>query len=691
MPQTITQPDGTVIHCFASGDEFHNWLHDSAGYTIIQNAKTGYYVYAVQSGEEVAASEYVVGRVNPVVMGLSPEVNISAQAWIAKRDAFFADVPVNMQKAKTRSAGSYTNLVFFIRFAGDTGFIALSPKNLTEMYNDSSSWDANSMYNFYRRSSYGKVYINSYFFPSLDTANNVVFTYQDTFPRSYYRPYDSVSNPNGYTNNRTSRERALLGRVIEYFKDSVPTTINLDNNGNGYIDNVSFFISGRPDGWNSLLWPHRSYYSDATKTINGKKIRDYNLLLEYRSNSGSTRMGSGVISHEMMHSLGAPDLYHYSNQTTTPTPVGIWDLMESTIDARPQGLSAYMKYQYGGWIDSIPEITQSGTYTLYPANGDSPEKTAYKIYSDPSADEYLVLEYRNIASNIFEAGLPGSGILIYRINENIHGNSGYDGITNFDEVYLFRPNGTTTVNGNLSQAHFSADVNRTEFGSHTNPYPFYSNGWEVDNILITNITTAGDSIQFTINMSATTNELSIVPQEMLLGCKLSRDNYFSIKSTTSWTLSNPCSWIKILNNQTSGRGNDEVNFRIAENEETTSRTCTLRVNTFSLTDMLIITQNPCNVSIENINQNTEIKIYPNPTSSQLRIEDYKLRIENIEFFDMYGRKAPLSSPEGVKLPSFGGAGGGVIDISHFPAGIYVLKITTEDKQIYTKKIIVYQE
>jgi len=43
QPQTITQPDGTQIECFATGDEFYNWLHDENGFTIIQNHNDGYY------------------------------------------------------------------------------------------------------------------------------------------------------------------------------------------------------------------------------------------------------------------------------------------------------------------------------------------------------------------------------------------------------------------------------------------------------------------------------------------------------------------------------------------------------------------------------------------------------------------------------------------------------------------------
>ena len=28
VPITITQPDGTKIACFATGDEYYNWAHD---------------------------------------------------------------------------------------------------------------------------------------------------------------------------------------------------------------------------------------------------------------------------------------------------------------------------------------------------------------------------------------------------------------------------------------------------------------------------------------------------------------------------------------------------------------------------------------------------------------------------------------------------------------------------------------
>lgn len=53
----------------------------------------------------------------------------------------------------------------------------------------------------------------------------------------------------------------------------------------------------------------------------------------------------------------------------------------------------------------------------------------------------------------FESNIYGSGLVIYKINETYNGNSngaGYGGIT--DEVYVFRPDGSTNSNGNIYNA-----------------------------------------------------------------------------------------------------------------------------------------------------------------------------------------------------------------------------------------------
>ena len=47
IPVELTQPNGTIINCLTSGDEYYHYLHDNSGYTILQNQEDGFYYYAV--------------------------------------------------------------------------------------------------------------------------------------------------------------------------------------------------------------------------------------------------------------------------------------------------------------------------------------------------------------------------------------------------------------------------------------------------------------------------------------------------------------------------------------------------------------------------------------------------------------------------------------------------------------------
>ena len=84
----LTQPDGQVVNCFASGDEFYNYLHDANGFTIVQT-ENGYYCYATKNANgKVFASSYVVGSVDPASVGLQPYAKISENEYYARRQAF---------------------------------------------------------------------------------------------------------------------------------------------------------------------------------------------------------------------------------------------------------------------------------------------------------------------------------------------------------------------------------------------------------------------------------------------------------------------------------------------------------------------------------------------------------------------------------------------------------------------------
>jgi hypothetical protein len=81
------------------------------------------------------------------------------------------------------------------------------------------------------------------------------------------------------------------------------------------------------------------------------------------------------------------------------------------------------------------------------------------------------------------------------------------------------------------------------------------------------------------------------------------------------------------------------------------------------------------VGIENI-EIAVAKIYPNPTTGKLRIESGELRARSVVIYDVFGKVQKIRNWETENT----------IDISHFPVGIYFVKISTESGEV-TKKVV----
>jgi hypothetical protein len=190
----------------------------------------------------------------------------------------------------------------------------------------------------------------------------------------------------------------------------------------------------------------------------------------------------------MFHALGAPDLYHYNYDGNTN--VGPWDLMESGF----VHMGAWMKYKYADktWVKEVPEISKAGTYTLKPL-ATSQDSNCFKIKSPNSESEFYVVEYRKLGG-LYEKNCPGSGLLVYRIDSTLDGNA--QGPPN--EVYIYRPGGTTTTNGNINMAFFNNHVNRTQINDNTDPSGFLSDG-SVGGLNISEIGDAGATISFNVS------------------------------------------------------------------------------------------------------------------------------------------------------------------------------------------------
>ena len=485
----LTQPDGKVINCYASGDEYYNYLHDANGFTIVRG-DNGYYCYATQDRDgRVVATTYIVDSVDPVSVGLQPFVKISETEYYARRHEWEKHIQSpQMKNGREINHGRYNNLVVFIRFAGDT--YHTTPFSTVQSMFNADGYEDVSLHNYYHHTSYNQIDLWSYFYPEPD--GETVLSYEDIYPKQYYQPYDPVENPIGYNDeNRTVREFDLLARAINYVEDMVPQDLELDYNGDGKVDNVVFVCKGETGAWNSLLWPHRWCIFDRTVMLHDLQVFDFNLQLEQGG-----YFNVSTLCHEMFHSLSAPDLYHYSGGGS---PSGSWDLMCSTTEP-PQQPNIYLKYKYGNWIDEIPVIDPSdpnafGTYELEANVWEGRRRNAYMIPT-PDPNQFFFVEYRD-KRNIFEGDIPGSGLLIYRIDTRFDGNAGWNGVDYFDEVYLFRPGGTFSDDGEISLAHFSQERRRTTFNNDSDPYPFYSNGQTINwPYQITNVSATGDRISF---------------------------------------------------------------------------------------------------------------------------------------------------------------------------------------------------
>ena len=338
--------------------------------------------------------------------------------------------------------------------------------------------------------------------------------------------------------------KALIKELAAYLSENLPDDIVIDANNDGLLDNICIIVSGNSElGARHLLWPHRSDLAlpdEKAIYVKGKKIVGYLMVFNDANGWSSLSpvpLNTGVLCHEMSHTLGTYDLYHVNDDLN---PVGVWDLMSDNLKT-PQQMSAYTKYRYCKWIDEIPEISTPGTYTLNPVGGSSKENIAYKI-NPTGSDEYFIVEYRKKAGT-FDIGLPSSGLLVYRINPNVTGgNLNYNGTTRLDEQYLFRPGGTTKLDGDISKAAFSAESGRTSLGGTADFKPFYSDGKEAK-FALANISSCGETISFDL--------LELMPQiyipkpDVTLGGAAESTVEVNVEADVAWKAVDIPDWLTV--------------------------------------------------------------------------------------------------------------------------------------------------
>jgi len=180
---------------------------------------------------------------------------------------------------------------------------------------------------------------------------------------------------------------------------------NWDLNGDYVIDRLLILHSGQPQeegGASSTIWSHFSPFNDPV-IIGDYRFEHYTMA--------SVHGGLGVTVHEMLHQMGAVDLYDVHSESPTKTWYGLgdWGIMASgnwiEDGAMPSLPSSTTLDLIGATEAIVPETQLDGNFTLQPISlGGKPLKI------DIAPGEFVWITLR---SNIgFDRGLPGHGILV---------------------------------------------------------------------------------------------------------------------------------------------------------------------------------------------------------------------------------------------------------------------------------------
>lgn len=466
----VTQPDGTELTICLRGDEWCHFTTTADGYTVSKNEK-GFYVYMQKSNDQLKATQIVAHDAG--------ERNLTEQAFVAKTEKFLApalstdkaemrDLVVKREQkklAKRRAAqydyNNFKGLIILVQYK-DKAFSRDDYKEiLTDMVNkegytgfkDSNGKQQNytgSVCDYFSDNSDGK------FKPHFDIAG------------PYTVNFNQLDAQGGYTGQESNYDRFASAKITNAAINAADKDIDFseyDGDGDGAVDLVYFILAGNGANFSGndkgLWWPHRSILFNPNSYTyiqkDGVRLYDYASSTElygFTSQPSTIKIdGIGTICHEFSHVLGLPDFYDtdYQGSGGESNHPGDWSVMASGSyfnDARtPVGYSLFERV-FVGFTDEPTVITEPGDYSLQPLYSSF---TGYRL-DTPEPKEYFLLENRQKNRFKWDANLPGSGMLVHRVDLT-------------DPEVWFGGSKSNTVNCNPQHNYY--EVVRAD-GSHTN-------------------------------------------------------------------------------------------------------------------------------------------------------------------------------------------------------------------------------
>lgn len=404
----VTQPDGAVFTARLRGDEFGYWTEREDGRSVVKGAGGWWFLAREKNG--ILVETTVRADTNPALLSAVP-LHQKPARWEPVEGL---PVKGGFGGVKSRVNGSAKVLVLLINFTDNPRVNAgkyTGPYYSNLLFNESNNLSMNS---FYIENSYGAFNISG-------EVGGPDKWYTSSHPMSYYgRDGGGVDDYYTQTYTLVCEAASLANADVDFSQ--------YDADSNGYLDYVIVVHAGcgqedsigcdMPNPIWSVRWSGGNLCPG--QTFDGKTIISGTILAEDSP--------MGTFAHEMGHDFGnLPDLYDtdYSSEG-----IGDWGVMGSGSWNGPMGYDgqypshfcAWSKY-FMGWVsptvvssellgEQVDAVESSpDVYQIMIPLGDTPVNP-----SDGGEKEYFLVENRQGVG--FDSYIPGSGILIWHVDDN---------------------------------------------------------------------------------------------------------------------------------------------------------------------------------------------------------------------------------------------------------------------------------
>ena len=432
---TFKQPDGTVAVLNGRGDEYYAEFFTQDGYAVVYDKMLRGYAYARVSadGTELLSTGVLVGKADPVALGLKKNEQISRDAAREKaRKAREADPNYQDFQQKFEQLQQQNDLREALKKSG--AFQTMAPSGpitrhmatiLVDFPDEPGTIEAPEVSAYFNDPNYRNYGNNGsvmkYFWDvsngKLLVTNTVINYVRMPKEKSYY------DDPNLSMGEAMGLLVQDVLAVLQTYPDWPQIQEVLSGAGPIY-----FFYAGTPNGpWSQGLWPN-----------SGGLV-----------NIGDS-LSLGTMCHEMGHTVcGFPDLYDYDFDSVG---AGGFCIMSGAGGGNPPPPCGPLRVGTG-WLST--EEMGSGKITV-----STDDSFLYKYTNPTDSGEYYLFEHMKQVGR--SVNIPGSGIAIYHVDRSgnrDYQNWQYNNIHSNRYIQIVQADNLWHLNQEDSDKQNSGDVN----------------------------------------------------------------------------------------------------------------------------------------------------------------------------------------------------------------------------------------